>query len=197
MLFSGIFSRRFTSLALALVFLAFPLSALAKLSLVQQVDGGVWRGSQPTAQRDFAKLKEMGIKVIINIQRIDDSKVKVERKAAEESGFKFIHIPIDARARPDDGTIAQVFKELRKKSNQPVYLHCTLGRDRTGLVFALYRVKFQGLSPEEAYEEWTGLGFSGRFLKELDHYFKEKTGFKDTHDKKEKRRARQCDDRLT
>lgn len=184
--------------ALALVGPSFsPDTAFAKLSLVQEVDDGIWRGSQPIARKDFVQLQEMGIKVIINIQRKDDKRVAAERAKAEEMGFKFIHIPMDPLTAPSAETMNAIFEELTKSRNHPLYLHCTLGRDRTGLVFALYRVRFQNMSPAKAYEEWTSMGFSGKFLKGLDGYFKEQTGFVDSEKRASRRRARQCNDRLT
>src|SRR4029078_10509947 len=115
-------SQRFHSFILILL-ISFSSWAYAKLNLVQQVDDGVWRGSQPKSKIDFARLQEMGIKVIINIQRADDKSVAPEKAAAENLGFKFIQIPLVAKDRPADENIDEIFRELLRTKNHPVYLH--------------------------------------------------------------------------
>jgi hypothetical protein len=41
----------------------------------------------------------------------------------------------------------------------PTYLHCYHGKDRTGLVVALYKCKYMGMNPEDAIEEAKSFGF--------------------------------------
>jgi hypothetical protein len=41
----------------------------------------------------------------------------------------------------------------------PTYFHCLHGKDRTGLLAALYKVKYMGVSPEKAIAEAKSLGF--------------------------------------
>jgi protein tyrosine/serine phosphatase len=52
----------------------------------------------------------------------------------------------------------------------PIYLHCELGRDRSGLVVGLYRVRCQGWTMCAAYAEMQRFGFNER-LRGLDRYF--------------------------
>jgi tyrosine-protein phosphatase SIW14 len=161
------------SLFFALLF-ATP-SLQAKIDRFQEVAPGIWRGSEPKNQSDFEMLKGLGVQTIISLEW--DSGVKAERAQAHSNGFEFINIPIVAKDRPEDAAMAEIFKYLLSKEHQPIFLHCKLGKDRTGLVFALYRVKIQGWSPRAAYEEWLSFGFSYRFLRNLDNYFREQTGF--------------------
>jgi protein tyrosine/serine phosphatase len=44
-------------------------------------------------------------------------------------------------------------------ANQPVFVHCRQGRDRTGVVVAVYRMEIDGWSREEAEEEMQAYGF--------------------------------------
>ncbi len=167
------------SLLRSLVLGLFLISSLAsaKLNLLQEVDKGLWRGSQPKTEDDFRQLKKMGIKVIVNIQRPDDKSVEAEKALAEKYGIEFSHLPLVATGYPDDKEMNLIFKEIEDRENYPVYFHCTLGRDRTGLVAALYRVFVQHWTAAKAYKEWTDMGFSSKFLVNLDKYFRDKTGF--------------------
>ena len=61
------------------------------------------------------------------------------------------------------------------KTKGQVFIHCQHGKDRTGLLAALYRVKYQGWTPEQAHKEWAALGHSGMldtlFTGKMDNYF--------------------------
>jgi protein tyrosine/serine phosphatase len=191
-------AKFFISLLLA-AFIALSFSfAQAKISRLQEVDPGVWRGSQPSSAADFDKLEEMGIKTIITLQW--DKSVDLEKTRAKKSGIKIIQIPLNARERPGDESIEKIFKELLNPKNRPVYLHCKLGRDRTGMIFAFYRIRVQGWSAKDAYDEWIEGGFQYKFLRNMDNYFKEKTGLSEAAEATRPRRtkrARECRLRLS
>jgi protein tyrosine/serine phosphatase len=140
-----------------------------------EVDVGVWRGSQPKTQEDFDQLKEMGIATLISLQW--NKTVEKENEMAKENGIHFMNYPIKANEEIDEATVSKIFRALKNSKKQPIYLHCQFGRDRTGLIFALYRVKVQGWTPKAAYKEWTDMGFDPKFLKHLLAYFVEETGY--------------------
>jgi len=76
----------------------------------------------------------------------------------------------------EDKRIREALAIMVNPINHPVLIHCSFGRDRTGLVAALYRVLFQGWTPEKARAEWLALGHGGfmhqLFDGNLDKYFK-------------------------
>jgi protein tyrosine/serine phosphatase len=49
---------------------------------------------------------------------------------------------------------------MANPENQPIYVHCALGRDRTGIVAAIYRIEKQGWSFDEAEQEMRDFGFN-------------------------------------
>ena len=49
--------------------------------------------------------------------------------------------------------LIQFLEILEDKSNYPVFFHCKNGRDRTGVMAALYYVKYEQLKREEAYNK--------------------------------------------
>lgn len=159
-------------LALALWFFSFQAHAQVPPQLMQ-IDQTVFRGVQPQTDADYAAIKATGINTILNLRW--DKSVAQSKIDAESRGFKFLNVPINAVKGPTDAEIAQVWTILNDPSNGKILFHCTLGRDRTGLISALYRVKVQGWKPADAYKEWTGFGFSNSFLKALDGYFKSAT----------------------
>src|SRR4029077_19547870 len=62
---------------------------------------------------------------------------------------------------------------LMRKSPKPVFVSCSLGRDRTGVITALYRLKRGEMSFAEAENEAVYYGYRTRFIglhKALERY---------------------------
>jgi protein tyrosine/serine phosphatase len=69
-----------------------------------------------------------------------------------------------------DGSPERAVRLLTNERLYPIYVHCELGRDRSGLVVGLFRVRCQGWSVCAAYAEMQWFGFNER-LRGLDRYF--------------------------
>jgi protein tyrosine/serine phosphatase len=74
-----------------------------------------------------------------------------------------------------DGSAERALGTLADVSLHPIYIHCELGRDRVGLIAALYRVRFQGWRPQAAYAEMKCFGFRS-YLRGLERYFWNSSG---------------------
>jgi protein tyrosine/serine phosphatase len=73
---------------------------------------------------------------------------------------------------PSEEHVNQILSTLRDPSRRPVYLHCVLGRDRTSLIAGLYKVRFLGVSKDQAWREMRQAGFpSWWFVRGLEKYF--------------------------
>ncbi len=58
------------------------------------------------------------------------------------------------------------------RTKQPIYIHCVLGRDRTGLLAGLYRLYFEGYSKQSDEQLMKNEGFRNVFfLSGLKRYF--------------------------
>jgi len=160
-------------LAFLLITLTFQFSSAEIVRYKELEKGKIWRGGQPKNEEDYLQLKKQGIKTIINLRW--DISVEESKKQAHKHGFKFINVPMKATDQPDEKNVNKVLNALRNPSNQPVFLHCQHGKDRTGLISALYRVEFQNWYASQAREEWINMGFAVRFLRKLDQYFLDRT----------------------
>ena len=60
------------------------------------------------------------------------------------------HINIPSGQIPNEENLKQFFSILDKDSSYPVLIHCHHGIGRAGLYSALYRIKYEGFSNEEA-----------------------------------------------
>ncbi|MFH1767943.1 MAG: dual specificity protein phosphatase family protein [Candidatus Omnitrophota bacterium] len=123
-----------------------------------QVNEQLYRGSYPKAQA-YSKLKELGIKTIINLSCDNDKRLEYEQQMVSQYGFNFIQIPLSIYTWPEDEKVLTFIKTVLYPDNQAVFVHCTNGRDLTGTMIAVYRVVVEGKGPKEAYKEALRHGF--------------------------------------
>jgi protein tyrosine/serine phosphatase len=132
------------------------------LSVVQinnfgRVDSHYYRGAQPTT-RDLAALASIGVKTVIDLRRQD---VATEARDVRRAGMRFVSLPLSPRARPSDAVIAQFLQVASDPANQPIFVHCEAGRNRTGVVTAIYRLTQDHWSLERAFAEMEHYRFHG------------------------------------
>lgn len=111
-----------------------------------KVSKALYRGAQPK-EEGFAALKKMGIRTIVNLRA-----EKSDSNLIEGLGFHYVEIPMTAKnVNAEDFT--RFLKVVADPKNQPVFVHCRYGADRTGTAVALYRVFMQKWSRKDAIEE--------------------------------------------
>jgi protein tyrosine/serine phosphatase len=128
-----------------------------------QVTSGIFRGGAPTGD-GLKALKDMGIHTIIDL-RISPKDVKVEKKTAEAMGFTWLNIPMGKEA-PTQKQVDTFLATLAKAPDEPVFVHCQHGADRTGCMVGIYRVQVEGWSFAQACQEMGKYGFKP-YLNEL------------------------------
>ncbi len=116
-----------------------------------KVNTVLFRGGQPKPE-GFQVLKQLGVKTIINL-RDDDKRAREEGVLAQGEGFRYLNIPLGRWGRPDDKEVEQVLSLINNPENQPVFVHCAHGADRTGVVIAAYRISHDGWNSEQAKAE--------------------------------------------
>ena len=146
----------------------------ADLPNFNRITPGIYRGGRPTDE-GLQNLKSSGIKSIINLENVAGS-VKNEREIAKKLGLGFMSSPVSWIRPPRDEQVDKILAVMTNPKNQPVYIHCLHGRDRTGLIAGLYRVLIEKMSPHLAYREMKELGFRSFFVT-LEYYFRERTNF--------------------
>lgn len=126
----------------------------SKLSLLvpnfDQVSGNIWRGSAPTRQAIQA-LKASGFKTIIDL-RMSGMGTFTEGYNASNAGLHYVHIPLTF-SKPPINKVAEFINIASNPVNQPVFIHCRQGADRTGTLIAIMRVTRDNWTFDKAYEE--------------------------------------------
>ncbi len=120
-----------------------------------KVDEGVYRGGEPSVD-DLRVLKEVyGIQKIITLD--GDIGIKLH-PYIKELGIKHIILPIGG---PESKNVVDYLQDNildLLTTDQPVYIHCRHGKDRTGIAIALYR-EAKGMDKDKALEEAEQFGF--------------------------------------
>jgi tyrosine-protein phosphatase SIW14 len=116
-----------------------------------RVSPTLYRGAQPSG-RALNRLKALGIRTILNLRAADVEEDREER-LVRSLGMKYVNIPMKRVGRPDNDSISHALAVIESSENQPVFVHCQHGSDRTGSVVAIYRIKHDGWTAKQAIQE--------------------------------------------
>jgi protein tyrosine/serine phosphatase len=171
------------------------------ISNFSKVNDVLYRGGRPKPA-DLSYLQSLNVRTVINLQGGDlnnpwyrafmkwwepgelASAIAAEMNLSESLGLRFFSKPLDAIdpvSDEDDVHIDEILTIMGNPAAQPVFVHCEHGVDRTGLIIALYEVKYMGMSPLDAYNEWRAVGHKGIgtvFTGHLDEYYWRKVGLR-------------------
>jgi tyrosine-protein phosphatase SIW14 len=142
-----------------------------------QVNARLYRGGQPKVG-GLKRLASLGVKTVINL-RGDDEHAGAEEREAKALGMKFYNLPLSLGGRPSREQIARALALINAPENQPVFLHCHKGSDRTGVVVAAYRITHDHWTDREAQREADqyGMGWWQHGKKDfISDYFRDQGG---------------------
>lgn len=121
----------------------------------------VYRSGQPT-EDDWGYLEQLGIKTVIKLNQFSgkvSSEDEVKAARAHHIAIIPVYMPpedlphnLDLSAHPDKKVLEQALSALAN-SNRPVLVHCSHGKDRTGLVIAAYRIRYNNWCKKDAIKE--------------------------------------------
>jgi tyrosine-protein phosphatase SIW14 len=123
----------------------------AELPNFHQVNQQVYRGGQPK-DGGLRKLKDLGVKTIVNL-RGEDAHTRAESEEAHSLGLRYYSISLPEFSRPQDEEVACALSIINNPENQPIFIHCHHGKDRTGTIVACYRISHDGWTAKRAKDE--------------------------------------------
>lgn len=138
-----------------------------ELPNLHRVNARLYRGAQPKSG-GIQRLAQMGIKTVVNL-RDNDEHEKAEAAEARAAGLRYFNEPLARLGRPDDAQVEHILAIIDAPENQPVFVHCAHGADRTGTIIACYRIAHDGWTGEAAKDEAKhyGLKFWQRGMKDF------------------------------
>lgn len=110
-------------------------------------------------------LQSLGVQTVVSFIKADDA------VWLGDAPMTLLSIPLHAD-RIDDVDVLRALRTLQAAQvNGPVLMHCKHGRNRTGLMAAMYRTVIQGWSKEDALKEMRQGGFGdSEHLEEATRY---------------------------
>jgi protein tyrosine/serine phosphatase len=127
-----------------------------------QVHDSLFRGGQ-TDDESMKLAKQMGIRMIVNLQGaapLENVTVAREKANAEKLGIGWVNIRIPFKVEVPKDMVNQWLTIAANPANQPCYVHCYHGRDRTGTMVAAYRIKYDHFTNTQAFDEMKTFGFN-------------------------------------
>ncbi len=112
-------------------------------------------GGQPKLEH-LAKLKEEGVKAIINLRQPSEHRADEEEAKAKELGLRYYNIPF-VFGSPKDEQATEFLRLTDDPANRPVFIHCTAAV-RVGSFWMIRRVLRDGFTVEAAEEEAKKVG---------------------------------------
>ncbi len=121
--------------------------------------GVLYRSNEPDAQELTNITERYRIRTLLIAREEKSEEFPDEVDVAKRLGLKVLTIPIRLRDPISDAQIRAFFECVDDPSNQPILLHCSGGRHRTGFLCALYRIEREGWTVNQAIERMLSYGF--------------------------------------
>lgn len=144
-----------------------------------RVDDGVYKGSKPRSDADYAFLRSKHVKYILDLELLPSLR-NAERKKAARYGIQLLHQRINASPfPPSEKHIRRIMAVLKDSRYHSIYFHCNYGRDRTSLIAALYKMYFMGMSPPNALRYLEASGYKDSWVRGgLKKYLREHPAYR-------------------
>jgi len=125
------------------------------ISKFLRVDDGLYRGSAPSPKDVQMLHDKYGIKKIVSL---DQNCADIIANTCKLFKIKQVIIDLNESKSSLLNLLKYDLYDLLINGG-PTFVHCRHGKDRTGLICAMYQCKYQGKDPEQAIAEAKSLGF--------------------------------------
>lgn len=134
-------------------------------------NGGKFIRSAQLSERRFKKLiNKYKVKTVINLRGTDDA--PHEKTICEEMNIDYFAPEWDSNDLPTKDNLIKLIRCL-EMANEPIYVHCLGGADRSGEVAAIYYL-MKGKDKEFALKQLTPWYFHIPYLRPAKRFFIEK-----------------------
>lgn len=128
-----------------------PQRDVAGLGNLGQVDAGLWRSAQPSAD-GYRRARELGVRTVVDLRGGKENAARVRA-----AGLAYVPLRTSARRLDEDDLVA-FLRVATDPARRPVLVHCAAGHDRTGACVAAYRRVVDGWTADQALGEMNAFG---------------------------------------
>lgn len=115
-----------------------------------------YRGGVPR-EGGFEALKKLGIKTVIDLHGF--KKDPDYSNAIESLGVDYVFLPLKDKA-PSGEMMEEFISIVNNPDNHPVFYHCSHGKIRTSVMLAVFRMRCEGWTNEDAFNEMLYFDFN-------------------------------------
>ncbi len=144
--------------SIILILLATTVSAQEPVQPIRnflRVNEDFCTGGQPRPEH-LQKLKDEGVKAIINLRPAGEHRAAEEEAKAKELGLRYFNIPV-VFGDPKEEQVTEFLKITDDPKNRPAFIHCAAAI-RVGAFWMIRRVLRDGWTIEAAEEEAKKIG---------------------------------------
>lgn len=120
-------------------------------------EGMLYRSGQPRGL-GLTWVKHYGIRTLINLRKPHSDGTPAEKAYAAENGLKFYNFSIGRSHEDIERTVNRFLEIVDEKSHWPILLHCSRGKERSGVLSAVFRIEYDRWPNEQALQETYRLG---------------------------------------
>lgn len=121
-----------------------------------KINENLYRGGVPRGE-GFEALKKLGIKTVIDLHGF--RKDPDYWNAIESLGLKYFSLLLKEEP-PSEEMVEEFISIVNNPDNHPVFYHCSRGKIRTGVMLAAFRMRCEGWTNEDAFDEMQYFGFN-------------------------------------
>lgn len=122
----------------------------------EKVSDYFYRGSE-VGIKEIQLLASQGIKQIINLKVQKPKEIKRIKKICETQGISYINVPINVFEKPDVEELKAIVQGATV--DNPIYVHCKYGEDRTGFVTGIHLLLKENWPVEEILQDMEQKGY--------------------------------------
>ncbi|MHC4548394.1 MAG: fused DSP-PTPase phosphatase/NAD kinase-like protein [Planctomycetota bacterium] len=111
-------------------------------------EGQVYKSGEMPAETLLRKVRDTGIRTVVDLRDEDLTAVAEEHAVLEREGIRHVHLPTGQV--PSDATVDAFLDLVKRPENRPLLVHCKEGQGRSVLFSAIYRIEFEGWDNERA-----------------------------------------------
>lgn len=146
--------------------LALALACYAKWTvldhrLIAITPGRVYQSGAFAPDELVSVCQDLGIKTVIDLRNELPEAVAMAATASAAASITHINLPTLSHPRIEE---AEAFLKVMDEAEQPVLIHCQHGEGRSVMMCAVYRIRNEGWSNQEAFDGTARLPDSLRFL---------------------------------